>query len=126
HRRDHDPMPRLVGFGRLIWPHLDAPGVGTDRRQLLFLAPVAVFEFDTRRIAAGVAAPFLLRQTALHLAGAHNDEIAAADGHILLLGTFIQFVVGNAFAVLHPFDATESRDIEQDATADHLVLGVLN
>src|ERR1051326_6278599 len=41
HGRDHDPVPRLIGFGGLVRPHFDAPGVGADRRNLLLLAPVA-------------------------------------------------------------------------------------
>src|SRR5580658_2910938 len=51
HGRDHHPVPRLVGFRGLVRPHLDAPGVGADRRELFLLAPIAVLEFDARRIA---------------------------------------------------------------------------
>src|SRR6185312_5638898 len=86
HGRDDDPVPRLVGVAGLVRPHLDAPGVGADRRDLLFLAPVAVLELDARRVAARIAAPFAFGQAALHLAGADDDEIAAADGDVLLLG----------------------------------------
>src|SRR5215470_14272888 len=65
HGRDHHPVPRLVGFRGLVRTHLDAPGVGADRGDLLVLAPVAVLELDARRVAAGVAAPLLLLQAAL-------------------------------------------------------------
>src|SRR4051794_4867130 len=102
HRRDDHPMPRLVRFGRLVRPHLDAPGVGADRGDLFLLAPVAVLEFHAGRIAAGVAAPFLFRKTALHLPGAHDDEIALADLDVLGAGAGVQLVVGDAFAILHP------------------------
>src|SRR5689334_21823124 len=126
HGRDHDPVPGLVGLFGLVRTHLDAPGVGADRRDLLFLAPVAVLEFDARRVAAGVATPVLLSVAAFHLSGADEDKIAAADGHILLLGTLIKLIVRNALAVLHPLHAAEARDIEQHAAADHLVLGMLD
>src|SRR5580704_16245941 len=57
HRRDHHPVPRLVGLGGLVRPDLDTPGVGADRRDFLVLAPVAVLEFHAGCIAAGIAAP---------------------------------------------------------------------
>ena len=90
------------------------------------LTPVAVLEFHTRRIAAGIAAPFFLRKAALHLAGAHDDEIAAADLDVLRLGAGVEFVVGNAVAVGQPVHALEARDVEQHAAADHLALGVFD
>src|SRR5579864_7690870 len=98
HGRDHHPVPRLIGFGGLVRPHFDAPSTGADRRDLLLLAPVAVLELDARRVAAGVTAPFTFRQAALHLAGADDDEIAAADRDVLLLGARVELVVGDAFA----------------------------
>ena len=45
---------------------------------------------------------------------------------VLLLGALVEFVVGDALAVLHPFHAAEARDVEQHAAADHLVLGMLD
>src|SRR5215475_13140476 len=57
HGRDHHPVPGLVRFGGLVRTHLDAPGVGADRGDLLLLAPVAVLELDAGRVAARVAAP---------------------------------------------------------------------
>src|SRR5580700_5165178 len=52
HGRDHHPVPRLVGFRGLVRSHLDTPGVGADRRDLLFLAPITVLEFYARRVTA--------------------------------------------------------------------------
>src|SRR5580704_13456135 len=95
HGRDHHPVPRLVGFRGFIRPHLDAPGIGADRRDFFFLAPVAVLELDARRVAAGITAPLLLADTALHLPGADQHEIAAADRDVLILGAFVELVVGN-------------------------------
>src|SRR6476660_1403022 len=119
-------MPGLVGFGGFIRAHFHAPSVGANRGHLFFLTPVAVFELDAGCVAAGIATPVLFGEAALHLPGAHNDEIAAPDGYVLLFCALIEFVIGNAFAVLHPFHAAKARDVEQDATADHLVLGVLD
>src|SRR4029078_6838874 len=78
HGRDHHPVPRLVRLGGLVGPHLAAPGVGADRGALLLLTPVAVLELPAGRVAAGIAAPLFLRHAALHLAGAHDDEVALA------------------------------------------------
>ena len=119
-------MPRLVGFRGFVRPHLDAPGVGADRGDLLVLAPIAVLEFDAGRVAAGITAPFLLGDAALHLPGADDDEIAAADGDVLVLGAFVELVVGNALAVGHPLHAAKARDVEQHAAADHFVFRVLD
>src|SRR5215471_4341288 len=47
HGRDHHPVPGLVRLRGLVRAHLDAPGIGTDRPDLLLLAPVAVLELDT-------------------------------------------------------------------------------
>src|ERR1700760_1582280 len=83
HCRDHHPVPRLVRLGGLVRPHLDAPGVGADRGDLLVVAPVAVLELDAGRVAARIAAPGALLHAALHLAGADDDEIAAPDLDVL-------------------------------------------
>src|SRR5262245_2532367 len=85
HGRDHHPAPGLVRLGRLVWPHLDAPGIGADGGELFLLAPVAVLELDAGGVAAGIAAPFLFLEAAFHLPGANDYEIAAADRHLLLL-----------------------------------------
>src|SRR5215510_14171106 len=52
HRRDNDPVPRLVRLLGLVRPHLDAPGVGADRGHLPLLAPIAVLELDAGCVAA--------------------------------------------------------------------------
>src|SRR5499426_1434260 len=123
HRRDHHPVPGLVRLGGLVRPHLDAPGVGADRGDLFLLAPVAVLELDAGRIAAGIATPFLLLQATLHLAGADDDEVAASDGDVLVLGALVELVIGDAFAVLQPVDAAEAGDVEQHAAPHHLAPG---
>src|SRR5262249_8741220 len=124
HGRDHHPMPGLVGLGRLVRSHLDAPGVGTDGGDLFLLAPVAVLELDARGVAAGIAAPFFLLQAALHLPGANDHEIAAADRDLVLLGAGVELVIGDAFAVLEPVDAAKARDVEQHTASHHLVPAV--
>src|SRR5499427_857377 len=126
HGRNHHPVPGLVRFRGLVRPHLDAPGIRADGGDLFVLAPVAILEPDAGRVAAGVAAPFLLLEAALHLSGANDDEVAAADLDLLLLGAPVELVVGNAFAVLEPVDAAETRDVEQHAAPHHLVLGMLD
>src|SRR3974390_2367615 len=70
HGRDHDPVPGLIRLRGLVRPHLDAPGVGADRRDLVLVAPVAVLEPDARRVAPRIAAPGVVAEAALHLAGA--------------------------------------------------------
>src|SRR5580704_10331195 len=126
HGRDHHPVPRLVRLGGFVRPHLDAPGVGADRRDLLLVAPVAVLELHAGRVAARIAAPCLLLAAALHLAGADDDEIGASDRHPLRLGAGIELVVADALAVLEPVDATKARDVEQHAAPVHLVARVLD
>src|SRR5262249_46015195 len=65
-------------------------------------------------------------EAALHLSGANDDEVAAADLDLLLLGALVELVVGNGFTVLEPVDAAEARDVEQHAAPRHLVLGMLD
>src|SRR5262249_11839097 len=103
-----------------------APGIRADGRNLFVLAPITILELDAGRVAAGVTAPFLLVEAALHLSGANDDEVAAADLDPLLLGALVALVGGNAFAVLEPLDAAETRDVEQHASPYHLVLGMLD
>src|SRR5215469_5103172 len=119
-------MPRLVGFLGFVGPNLDTPGIRADRGDLLLLAPIAIFKFHTRCVATRIAAPVLFSAAALHLAGADNDEIAAADRDILVLGAFVEFVVGNALAIGHPLDAAITRDVEQHAAPNHFALGMLD
>src|SRR6476660_7844448 len=105
-------MPRLIGIFGFVRSYFHAPSVSANRGDLLFLAPVTIFEFHAGRVSASIAAPFALGQTAFHLSGADNDKIAFADLHILLLSAFIEFIIGNAFAILHPFHAAKARDVE--------------
>src|SRR5215510_10053272 len=126
HGRDHHPVPRLVGLLGLVRPHLDAPGVSADGGDVLLLAPVAVLELHAGRVAARIAAPLLLGEAALHLAGADDDEIAAAYLDVLLLGALVEFVVGDGLAVLQPLDAAKASDVKEHAASDHLVLRVLD
>src|SRR5690349_4164152 len=93
HGRDDDPVPRLVGVAGLVRPHLDAPGVGADRSDLLVLAPIAVLELDARRVTAGIAAPVLLGVAALHLSGADDDEIALPDLDVLCPRALVELVI---------------------------------
>src|SRR5215471_15554611 len=122
---DH-PVPGLVRFRGLVRPHLDTPGIRADGGDLFVLAPIAILEPDAGRVAAGVAAPFFLLETALHLAGANDDKVAATDLDLLLLGALVELVVGNGFAVLEPVDAAQTCDVEQHAAPHHLVLGMLD
>src|SRR5262249_3138082 len=105
HSRDNHPVPGLVGFDGFVRTHLDAPGVGANRGNLLFLAPITVLELDAGRVAARIAAPVFLSEAAFHLPGSHDEEVAAPDGHILVFCTLIELIIGNAFAILHPFHA---------------------
>src|SRR5262245_42655715 len=126
HGGNDDPMPGLVRFGGLVRPYFDAPGIRANRRDLFVLAPVAVLELDAGRVAAGIATPFLFLETALELSGANDDAVAAPDLDLLLLGDTVEFVIGNAFAVVEPVHAAETCDVEQDATSHHLALGMLD
>src|SRR5215475_6223283 len=126
HGGDHHPVPGLVGLPGLVRPDLHAPGIGADRRDLFLLAPVAVLELDAGGVAARIAAPVLLHEAALHLAGADDDEVAATDLDVLALGALVEFVVGDALPVLQPVDAALARDIEQHTAPHHLVLGMLD
>src|SRR2546421_414833 len=81
---------------------------------------------DRRAGAARIAAPFARLQAALHLAGAENYEIAAADFHVLRLGDPVELVVGNAVAVLEIVDAPLARHVEQHAAPHHLGARVLD
>src|SRR5262249_33455782 len=99
HGRDHHPVPRLVGFGGLVPPHLHPPGIGASRGDLLCVAPVAILELHAGRIAARVAAPLLLLEAALHLAGADDDEVGAPDRHSLCFRTGVKLVVADALTV---------------------------
>src|SRR3954469_4780540 len=91
HDRNRDPVPGLVdarlGFVR---PHLAAPGVGGERGELGALDPGERLEGEARSVAAGIAVPAPGLELRLHLAGAHDDEITAAQLDLLDRGSFIQ------------------------------------
>src|SRR5437764_716223 len=78
------------------------------------------------RAPARITAPLLLGETSLHLAGADDDEIGAADLHPLRFRARVELVVADAFAVLQPGHTTEARNVQEHATPVHLVLGVLD
>src|SRR5438132_779859 len=86
HGWNHHPVPGLVRFLGFVRPHLDAPGVGADGGHLLVLAPVAVLELDAGCVTASIAAPLAFLEAALHVPGAHDDEVAAPDRDLLFLG----------------------------------------
>src|SRR2546430_11894119 len=98
---DH-PVPGLVRFRGPVRPHLDAPGIRADGGDLFVLAPVAILEPDAGRVAAGVAAPFLLLEAALHLSGANDDEVAAAPLGLLLLCAWVELVLGKSLSLPPP------------------------
>src|SRR3984957_1669269 len=86
HDRDGDPVPRLVdaAFG-VVRPHLAAPGVAGQRRELGLGDELQRLESKARRVAAGIAVPATGLETALHLPGAHDDVVAALACGVLLL-----------------------------------------
>src|ERR1700730_770353 len=122
HGRDDHPEPGLVCFRGFVRSYLDPPGIRADGRNLLGLAPVAVLKLHARRVAAGVAAPLLLREAPLHLAGADDHEVAAPDLDILILGASVELVVRDTLAVLEPIDAPEPGNIEKHAAPGHPAL----
>ena len=55
----------------------------------------------------------------LHLAGAHEHDVARLDGHArLLLGGRVEVVAGDGVVVVEVVDALEAGDVEQDAAGD--------
>jgi hypothetical protein len=60
------------------------------------------------------------------LSGTQDDEVAAPDLDVLLLGALVELVVGDGVAILQPIDAAKPRHVEQDAAADHLAPGMLD
>src|SRR5262249_30677406 len=127
HDRDRDPVPGLVdaAFG-VVRPHLAAPGVACERRKLGASHPFERLEGKARRVSAGITVPAPDLEAALHLAGAHHHVVAALDGHPLRFGGVVEILAGDAVPVLEPFLAERARDVEEDAAAYHLVLGLLD
>src|SRR4051812_27979812 len=83
HVGDADLVQRLEGDVELVRPHLEAPGVGGDAGDLGVVQPVGGGERQPGGGAAGVVAPAAsLGDVAAgpgQPAGAHADEVAAAD-----------------------------------------------
>src|ERR1041385_5293360 len=111
--RDHHPVPRLVGILRLVGPYFAAPGVGTDRRDVLFADPVAGLEGQPRRVAAGIAAPVLAFEAALLMAGAHDHEIALPYLDALLRRAVVELGIADGVAVVQRVHAFVAGDVEQ-------------
>ena len=119
-------MPGLVRFGWFRSEH-STPQVSVQIAAIcLSLAPVAVLELHAGRVATGVAAPFLLRQAALHLAGAERDEIALADFDVLILGAVASSSLPMPSPSLSQFDAAVPRDSSNTPRPTHLASGVLD
>src|SRR5262249_7146901 len=127
HDRDRDPMPGLVdsAFG-VVRTHLAAPGIACEGRKLGACHPFERLEGKAWCVPARIAVPTPNLEAALHLAGAHDHVVAALDGHALRLGGVVEILAGDAVTVLEPFLAEHARDVEEDAAAHHLVLGLLD
>src|SRR5690606_41723882 len=102
------------------------PGVGADGRNLLVVNPVGRIERQAGRFAARVAAPVALGLAALHVAGTHDDEVAAPYFVPLCFGCCIQIGDGNGLAVLQRIDTQVASDVEQYAAADHFGLDLFD
>src|SRR5262245_2600853 len=119
-------MPGLVDVLGFIRPHLDTPGVGAHAGYVFVVEPVATLELETRGVAARVSPPLAAPVAGFHLPGAHNHEIPPANLDPLCRRAGVKVVVGDALAILETVDALEAGDVEQHATTDQLVAGVLN
>src|SRR5687768_7277492 len=86
----YDPVPRLERFGAFIRPHFAAPGIEADSGDLLLVDPLAGLEAQPGSVAGGIGAPVVLRETMLHLPGAHDHEVAAPDLDALRLGARVE------------------------------------
>src|SRR5580698_24361 len=86
HDRDRDPVPRLVDatFG-VVRPYLAAPGVAGERGKLGFGDELERLKGKARCVAARITVPASGLETALHLAGAHDDVVAALERDLMLL-----------------------------------------
>src|SRR5215213_762653 len=101
HDRDRDPVPRLVDARfRFVRPHLAAPGVACERRQLGALHPLQGFERKTGRITTRITVPAAELLAALHLAGANDDVIAALQLYLLLACRAIEVIARDAVTIV--------------------------
>ncbi len=120
-------MPGLVDAALgIVRPHLAAPSVAGERGKLGARHPFQRLEREARRIAAGIAVPASGLEAALHLPGAHDDIVSALHRHALGLGGGVEVSAGDAIAVVEALLAERARHVEEDAAADHLVLGLLD
>src|SRR5262245_30339620 len=127
HDRDRDPVPRLIDARlRFVRTDLAAPGVAGDRGDLGPLDPLERLEREAGRVSTRVAVPASGLKLRLHLPGAHHDEIAALDLYPAGLRGAIEVRPGDGIAVLERVLAERTRDVEKDAAAHHLLLGLLD
>ena len=80
---DQDDVQRLEDVRRLVGQDLHAPGVGGDAGQLALGDPRRGVEGEPGRGTAGVGAPAAGVTALRDLAGADEDDVAAADVHAL-------------------------------------------
>src|SRR2546423_15698543 len=67
HHRDRDPVPGLVdSWLGLVRPHLAAPVLGSERRELRALDPLEGLEREARRVSARIAVPAPGLELGLH------------------------------------------------------------
>src|SRR5437870_5546545 len=120
-------MPGLVdaAFG-VVRPYLASPGVACERREFGACHPFEGVEGKARCISARIAVPTPDLEATLHLAGAHDDVVAALDGHPLRFGCAVEILAGDTVTILERLLAERARDVEEDAAAHHLVLGLLD
>jgi hypothetical protein len=127
HDGNGDPVPGLVDAALgIVRPDLAAPGVARERRELRARDPIERLESEAGGVAAGIAIPAAGLETALHLSGAHDHVVPALDGHALRPRGIVEILARDAVSVLERLLAARARHIEQDAAADHLVLGLLD
>src|SRR5262249_48969110 len=88
--------------------------------------PFQRLEGEAGRVAARVAVPASGLEATLHLASAHDDIVAALDGHTLGLGGVVEVLAGDAVAVLEALFVHRARHVEEHAAPHHLVLGLLD
>src|ERR1700682_4321210 len=125
-RWNDDPMPGLISFVGFVGTHLAAPGIRTDRGDILFAKPVAGFKCEARSVAARISAPILPCQAAFLMTGTNQNEIAFADFDTLRRRTGVEVGYRYRISVVERLNALETCNIEQHTASDHLVANVLN
>src|SRR4051794_34243974 len=124
HVRDGDLVQRLEGDVELVGPHLEAPGVGGDPGDLGVVQPVGRGERQAGGGAAGVVAPAAalgeVAPRAGQPAGAHEEQVTAADPRALALGGDggLEVLGGDGEAVgQFAVGADRPTHVQQDAAA---------